>query len=101
MSARTYAPSVGPPCQGRITHVARGVVFSGSQNERIGMLRMVLSEKGIVAGAHYDVVATPAPDTSRRMQNRQNGLEDDIEEHPREEADAIRAEEEAEGGVYL
>lgn len=37
---------------------------SGSQSERISMLKMALLDKGIVAGSHYDlappVVAAPA-----------------------------------------
>ena len=53
---------------------------SGSQNERISMLRIVLAEKGIVGSAHYDLTP-PVPAVSPRPppQNRQNGLEDDAD----------------------
>jgi len=32
-------------------------VVIGSQEERIGILKMALSEKGIIAGSHYDLAA--------------------------------------------
>ncbi|TFK91495.1 hypothetical protein K466DRAFT_467086, partial [Polyporus arcularius HHB13444] len=34
-------------------------VVIGSQNERITMLQIVLNEKGVRMGAHYDVQGTP------------------------------------------
>ena len=35
--------------------------FSGSQEERISILKMALAEKGVVAGSHYD--PQPAAET--------------------------------------
>ncbi|KAF8165263.1 hypothetical protein B0H34DRAFT_230861 [Crassisporium funariophilum] len=52
----------------------------GSQEERITILKMALTEKGIVAGSHYDVpalqAATPsqAPPSSEVRDNGESGV---------------------------
>ncbi|KAF4619894.1 hypothetical protein D9613_005301 [Agrocybe pediades] len=59
----------------------------GSQQERISILRMALTEKGIIGGAHYDLQTSPdsatQPRTSSAVQPSQT------------------TDDEAESGVYL
>jgi hypothetical protein len=45
--------------------------YSGSQTERISILKMALTEKGVIDNSHYDVSDTP-PTTNSRRNTAQN-----------------------------
>ncbi|KAF5344101.1 hypothetical protein D9758_008850 [Tetrapyrgos nigripes] len=47
-------------------------VVIGSQEERISMLKMALTEKGVVSGAHYDD-ADKAPESAKRIAQAEPG----------------------------
>ena len=79
---------------------------SGSQNERITMLQIVLSEKGVRMSAHYSVQETP---TDQRPQpadsdSSLNGRSDAAAtNNGRSELDGLDPDDNTEGseGVYL
>ncbi|KAJ7068369.1 hypothetical protein C8F01DRAFT_1050487 [Mycena amicta] len=41
------------------------VIVSGSQTERISILRLALADKGISMGAHYDIAAEPTREVAQ------------------------------------
>ncbi len=48
--------------------------FSGSQEERVGMLRMALSEKGVNPGSHYAVSPSNGVPAERDTVQRSTGV---------------------------
>ncbi len=70
--------------------------FSGSQEERVGMLRMALSEKGVNPGSHYAVSPSNGVPAERDTVQRSTGGP-----VAGDQTNEVVAESDDDGGVHL